>query len=363
MRTTGRAGRTAVGIVTAWIAAACPGPPAGPAGGTPGRPAVVATADGLALLDLDGLAPPRLLLLGGGWRGAAWIGCTPFVALDRQIDRERSLSVIDTERGQLYPVELPSTAGLATDPDVLDALVAAFGEEAAFPENRLELGELRSDPSSGRPALELIARAALPGEETSSDVLVRLEPLALPPPVERALAATPACTPSAPRWVFRSAHGAAVLGGVPADDWSCRRFGSLETPAASVPATPAVVGRTTAAAQEPLRVAVPGLGDVTLPGSAPVDAYERCDAPDGRWIAVRVEQPGLHRFDALYAVRTADGRVERVAFHDVAELTAVGVAALGADALLFGSADRGWFVWRAEGDPQRLGDFPPALRP
>jgi len=362
MRISGHAGRTTVGMVTAWIAVACPAPPTGPAEGTPGRLAVAATADGLALVDLEGRAPPRLLLLGGGWRGAVWVGCTSLVALDRRLDHERSLSVLDTGHGRLYPIELPSTADLATDPEVLDALVAAFGEEAAFPENRLEFGELRSDPA-GRPALELIARAGLPGEEERPDVLLRLEPLVLPPPVAQALAEAPACAPTAPRWVFRSAHGAAVLGGVAADDWSCRRFASQETPAAIAPATNTVVGRTAPAGEEPLRVAVPGLDDVTLPGSAPVGAYERCDAPDARWIAVRVEQPGRNGFAVLYVVRTADGRVERVAHHAAAERTASGIAVLGPDAVLFGSADRGWFVWHAEGDPRRLGDFPPALKP
>ena len=364
MRILGPAGRTTVGIVTAWIAAACAAPPTGPADGTAGRLAVAAIADGLALVDLDGRAPPRLLLPGGGWRGAVWVGCTSFVALDRRLDRQRSLSVLDTEHGRLYPVELPSLADLVVDPDVLDALVAAFGAEDAFPENRLEFGELRSD-AGGRPALELIARASLPGEEERSDLFLRLEPLALPAPVERAVAEAPACAPAAPRWVFRSAHGAAVLGGAPADDWSCRRFAGQEipVPAAATPASNAVVGRTTDAGEEPLRVPVPGLGDVTLPDSAPVDAYERCDAPDGRWIAVRVEQPGLNGFDALYAVRTADGRVECIAPFDVTERTASGIAVLGPDTLLFGSPDRGWFVWRAQGDPQRLGDFPPPLRP
>lgn len=349
-------------MAAAWFGAACPGPPAGPEGEAPGRAAVVAVADGLALVDLDGRLPPRLLLLGGGWRGAVWVGCTRLVALDRVLDDERSLSVLDTENGQLYAVEPPSTERLATDPAVLDALVAAFGEEAAFPENRLELGELRSD-AAGRPAVELIARASLPGEEESADVLLRLEPLALAGPVERALAAAPACAPVAPRWVFRSAHGAAVLGGVAADDWSCRRFG-WEQVSAGVGSRPGgVVGRTTAAGEEPLRVAVSGIGDVTLPGSAPVDGYERCDSPDGRWVVVRVEQPGLNGYDALYAVRASDGRVERVAPYDVAELTAAGVAAVGPEVLLYGGAEGGWFVWRGEGDPERLGDFPPAVRP
>jgi hypothetical protein len=153
-----------------------------------------------------------------------------------------------------------------------------------------------------------------------------------------------------------------VLGGVAADDWPCRRFAGEEAPPSTGPADEGVVGRTTAAGAAPLTVAVAGVGDVTLPGSAPVDGYERCDSPDGRWIAVRVEQPGLYGFDGLYVVRAADGTVVQATHYDVSELTAAGVASLGPDALLYGGGE-GWFLWRAEGEPERLGDFLPALRP
>ena len=326
------------------------------------RPAVAAIDDGLLLVDLQGEAPPRLLLLGGGWRGAVWVGRTRLVALDRELDGERSFSVLDLENGRLYPADLPSLETLELEPAVLDALVVAFGEEGAFPEDRLAFGALRVDPT-GRPTAELVARAALPGEEESPDVLVRLEPLALPAPVERALAAAPGGAASVPRWVFRSPHGAAVLGGVAADDWSCRRFAGEELPAEpDGSAGGTVVGRTVLAGEAPLTVGVAGVGDVTLPGSAPVDGYERCDSPDGRWVVVRVEQPGLYGFGGLYVVRAADGAVVRAAHYDVTELTAAGVAEAVPDALLYGGA-AGWFLWRAEGDPERLGDFPPALRP
>lgn len=356
--TTGAA--TVLGAAVA-VAAACPAPPGGPSGPAPLRPAVVAEAERLVLVDLGGAASPRELLLGGGWQAAVWVGCTPLVALDRELDGARSFSVLDLETGQLYPADLAALPDLGLDPAVLDALVAAFGDEAAFPEDRLAYGELRSDPA-GRPAVELLARAALPGEEEAPDVLVRLEPLLLAGPVERALAGTPDCALAEPRWVFRSPHGAKVLAGGEAG-WACRRFAGTE--AAAEPAAPAgegVVGRTTTSGEAPLTVAVPDGGDVTLAGSAPVDAYERCDSPDGRWLAVRVEQPGLYGFDGLYVVRASDGTVVRATHYDVSELTASGVAVLGPDALLYGGRE-GWFLWRAEGEPERLGDFPPALRP
>jgi hypothetical protein len=363
MRLGGTRWRATTGAAAAALVLACPGPPAGAPDAVPVRPAVTATANGLMLVDFQGEAAPRTLLLGGGWRGAAWVGCTHLVALDRLLDDERSFSVLDLDNGQLYPADLPSLETLGLEPAVLDALVAAFGEEAAFPEDRLTFGELRVDPA-GRPAVELVARAALPGEEESSDVLVRLEPLSVAAPVERGLAEAPGCTAGEPRWVFRSPHGTAVLGGGVADGWSCRRFAGEETvsaPAGTAEET-AVVGRTTAAGGAPLVLAVAGVGDVTLPDSAPVDGYERCDSPDGRWIAVRVEQPGLNGFDGLYVVRASDGRVERAAHYDVGELTAAGLATAGPDALLYGGGE-GWFLWRSEDDPQRVGDFPPALRP
>ncbi|MBN1771013.1 MAG: hypothetical protein JXB32_07130 [Deltaproteobacteria bacterium] len=346
----------------ALLGAGCPIPPGVPGGPVMMCPAVTADADGLLWVDLQGIAETRPLLLGGGWRGAAWVGRSQHVALDRELDGERSLSVLDLENGRLYPAGLPSLEALALEPAVLDALVGAFGDEAAFPEDRLVFGALRVGPG-GRPAVELIARAGLPGEEESPDVLVRLEPLVLAGPVERALAAAPEGAADEPRWVFRSPHGVAVLGGGTADDWSCRRFAGEEAAAAAGPEeTAGVVGRTTAAGEAPLTVAVPRVGDVTLPGSAPVDGYERCDSPDGRWLAVRVEQPGLNGFDALYVVRAADGSVVRAAHYDIGELTAAGVAAAGSGLLVYGGAE-GWFLWRAEGDPERLGDFPPVLRP
>lgn len=363
MRAAGERGwRTTVGAAAAWLVLACPGPPSGPPNGVPVRPAVAALDDGLMLVDLQGEAPPRRLLLGGGWRGAVWVGRSPLVALERELDGERSFSVLDLENGQLYPADLPSLETLELEPAVLDALVVAFGEEGAFPQDRLAFGALRVDPT-GRPAVELVARAALPGEEESPDVLVRLEPLVLPAPVERALAAAPGGGGAGPRWVFRSPHGSVVLGGVATDDWSCRRFAG-EAPPSAPDGSPAgaVVGRTVVAGDAPLTVGVAGVGDVTLPGSAPVDGYERCDSPDGRWVAVRVEQPGLYGFDGLYLVRAADGSVVRAAHYDVTELTAAGVAEAVPDALLYGGAE-GWFLWRAEDDPERLGDFPPALRP
>jgi hypothetical protein len=110
----------------------------------------------------------------------------------------------------------------------------------------------------------------------------------------------------------------------------------------------------------PLRVQVSGVGEVVLPGSAPVDGYELCAEGGGGWQAVRVEQPGWYGYDVLYVVRAGDGAVFEAARYDVSDLAAAGIAVVGGDVLLFGGP-AGWFAAPGAGDPRRVSDFPPAL--
>jgi hypothetical protein len=107
-------------------------------------------------------------------------------------------------------------------------------------------------------------------------------------------------------------------------------------------------------------VDVPGGGTATLPGSAPVDGWERCRSADGRWQAVRVEQPGMYGYDALYVVRNGDGAVFAAGRWDVSDLVVGGIAVLDEGLLLYGG-DGGWFTVAGEGEAVRVGDFVPAL--
>ncbi|MBI5487491.1 MAG: hypothetical protein HY905_09175 [Deltaproteobacteria bacterium] len=345
----------------------CPRP-AVPGGGATPVMAVTGEADGLRLVDLRGVAEPRELLLGGGWSRAAWVGCTDWVALDRTLGEERSLSVLDVESGQLIAVGARPVEELMREPAILDALVAAFGVEAAYPEDRLQYGALRSG-QGGRPVVEVIGA----GEGEEPDVVVGIEPIALPAPVEREVGDGIACVGEPPiRWVMRSPYGVEALGGEPAE-WACERV------AGSGPEThdsrltthdsrhahqsrAKEVGVSAAnAADLPLVVDVPGAGEVALPGRAPVEGYELCARPGGGWRAVRVEQPGEYGYDVLYVVRDGDGAVWEAARYEVTDLEAAGVGVVGGNLLLFGGP-AGWFVARDDDDPERVSDMPPAIR-
>ena len=348
--------------------AAC-GPRSSAVPGQPGVPpifAAVGDAEGLRLVDLRGGVEPRSLLLGGGWKGAVWVGCTNYLALDREVDGERRLSILDVENGQLFPAEVPPLADRALDPAVIDALVQAFGEEAAFPEDRLAYGALRRGPD-GRPGVEIVAR----GEGEEPDRVVRIEPLVLAGPVERALFGEEPCVATAGvEWVARSPHGGEALPGDGVLGWECGRWGSAtvqgDGPGRVGGGEPeggrgATVGTSAGEGNEPLSLDLPGGGTVVLPGSAPVDGYEVCASPGSVWLVVRVEQPGLYGFEALYVVRVGDAAVFRVAQLDVTDLVVAGIAVVGPGALLYGGPD-GWFLVRSDGDPVRVSDFPPAVR-
>jgi hypothetical protein len=289
------------------------------------------------------------------------VGCTSYLALDREIDGERRLSILGVENGQLFPADVPPLAERALDPAVIEALVQAFGEEAAFPEDRLADGALRR-AADGRPAVELVGS----GEEEDPDRVVGLEPLVLAGPVERALASEEPCVVAAGmEWIARSPHGVEALPGDGADGWSCRRWGGaageVGPATGSGQGSEGAVGTSAGEGDEPLSVDLPGGGTVVLPDSAPVDGYEVCASPGNEWLAVRVEQPGLYGFDALYVVRVGDAAVFGVAQYDVTDLVVAGIAMVGSGALLYGGPD-GWFLVGRDGDPVRVSDFPPAVR-
>jgi hypothetical protein len=368
--------RDVQGMLLFLVAAAACGPRPGAVPGQPAAPpllAAVGDAEGLRLIDLRGVVEPRSLLLGGGWKGAAWVGCTSYLALDRDIDGERRLSILGVENGQLFPADVPPLADRALDPAVIEALVQAFGEEAAFPEDRLADGALRR-AADGRPAVELVGS----GEEEDPDRVVGLEPLALAGPVERALAGEESCVVTAGmEWVARSPHGVEALPGDEVEGWSCRRRGGAAGASGESgegaesgevgPSTgsgqggPGLVGTSVGEGDAPLSVELPGGGTVVLPDSAPVDGYEVCASAGDEWLMVRVEQPGLYGFDALYVVRVGDAAVFRVAQYDVTDLVVAGIAVVGPRALLYGGPD-GWFLVGRDGEPVRVSDFPPAVR-
>ncbi|MBI5502721.1 MAG: hypothetical protein HY907_20915 [Deltaproteobacteria bacterium] len=356
-------------MLAAMAGMACP-PPAAPGGGESPLPAITGDEHGLRLIDLRGNAEPRELLLGGGWAAAAWIGCTDWLALDRTLGTERGLSVLDVQSGQLIAVGPGPIESLMRKPEILDALVGAFGVDAAYPEDRLQYGALRRD-DRGTPVVEVIGA----GEGEQPDHVVGIEPLELPLPVARALEATGECAaqPSV-RWVLRSPYGTETLEGAAGAGWTCERvagsgsgtrdpgLAALDAPQPRAPHDAKDVGRSSASpADQPLVVEVPGAGEVPLPDSAPVEAYELCAKPGGGWRAVRVEQPGEYGYHVLYVVRDGDGAVWEAARYVVTDLTAAGVAAVDGNLLLFGGPD-GWFLARDEDDPERLGDIPPAIR-
>lgn len=355
----GLAAAIALAAALGLLARCGPRPVAPPAGGGGPAPVVAAIGDdeGLRVVDLAGGSEPRTVLLGRGWRGAAWVGCTDFLAIDREIDGERSLSVLDVGSGRLFPAAVRTVDELLFDPAILDALVTAFGEDELVAQERVALGELRRGPD-GRPVVTVLAEAP---EET---VLVALEPVPLAPPVERAVVESAGC-PDAPgvRWVFRSRWGRDVLAGADASGWRCVRVAGEGPAAAEGVAGPAAIGTTArAVADRPLTLDVcGGAEEVVFPGSAPVDGYEACASPEGVWMAVRVEQPGLNGFDVLYVVRCADAAVLPAGRYDAGDPVAGGIGAVGAGVLVAGGPG-GWFVARLEGDPEPLGNFVPAFR-
>jgi hypothetical protein len=308
------------------------------------------------MVDLAGTVPARELLPGGGWTGAMWLGCTPWIALDRTLGEERSLSVLSVESGQLVAVGPGPIDRWTRDPAILEALVEAFGVEEAYPDERLRFGALRAD-GSGWPAVELVGA----GEGGRPDVVLGLESLELPAPVRRALETAGACAPGASvRWVMRSAYGEQTLPGE-AEDWDCVRA-AAEVPADAGEGQSAVTGVSAGGVADlPLVVEVPGAGEVPLAGSGPVEAYERCVRPGGGWQAVRVEQPGPYGLHVLYVVRDGDGAAWEAARYEPGGPVAAGIGVIGGT-LLFGGPG-GWWAAPAGDEPQRVGDFAPAVRP
>jgi hypothetical protein len=299
------------------------------------------------------------LLLGGGWRGAAWVGCREVLALDRVVDEERTFAFLDVRTGQLFPAAARGREELAVDPAVVDALVAAFGEDAAFPEDRVALGALRRSPD-GMPAVEVIGS----GQEEDPDVVVALEPLPLPAPVERAVAAAAPCGQGeGVRWVLRSPRGGEVLPGPDADALDCPRLERGGEGAGTPPAdsASAVVGTSAGRGDVPVVLSLAGGRSVTLPDSSPWDAYSTCTWSGSAFVAARVEQPGLYGFDVLYVVPPGTAEGVRAAYYDVSSLDVAGVGAVG-DAVLYGGPG-GWFLARSGEDPVRLSDFAPAVKP
>ncbi len=118
--------RNVQGMLLFLMAVAGCGPRPGAVPGQPGASplsAAVGDAEGLRLIDLHGGVEPRSLLLGGGWKGAAWVGCTGYLALDRDVDGERRLSILGVENGQLFPADVPPLAERALDLNQVPPLV------------------------------------------------------------------------------------------------------------------------------------------------------------------------------------------------------------------------------------------------
>jgi hypothetical protein len=316
---------------------------------------VIGDLEALWLVDLVRPEQRTVIHLGGGWIGAARAGCGDWLLVDRLLRRERSLAFLDIRLGRLLPAELPDATLLAADPDLLDALAERFGLEAAFPEDRLGLGAVRTGPA-GEPAIEVVARRVEPREP---EFVIDLLTLGPPPPVRAAVLRSGRCPdPTGVAWLFRSPRAALLLPGTTPSPWHCSRHERSDEPPAPTPHD-GPAGTSTGRGDPPPVIDFPSRGSVPLADAGTWTAWEACLPPDDRIAAVRVEHDGSTPFVSIHLLRP-DGSTPFEARYADGDLDVVAVGTLAGDAVVAGNAD-GWLLCPPDAPPTDLGLFPPVL--